>query len=71
MGAGSAGLGVANILLQYKVKLGLSEQQALDDIYLFNQRGLILKDTDRVSKLAAPFAKDTAKYSGKNIVSII
>lgn len=57
--------------MQYKVKLGLTEQQAYDDIYLFNQKGLILNDSERVSKLAAPYAKDSIKYTGKNIVSLI
>lgn len=71
MGAGSAGLGVANILLQYKVKLGLTEPQAYDDIYLFSQKGLVTKDRENLNKLLVPFAKDSSNFVTNNIVSII
>ena len=35
-GAGSAGLGVANIIYQYKKKLGASVERAYNDFYIFD-----------------------------------
>lgn len=42
-GAGSAGLGVANMILQYKRKLGASLEQAYGDFYILDNRGVITR----------------------------
>jgi len=40
-GAGSAGIGIANIIVDYAKHIGLSESEAISKIYILDRRGLI------------------------------
>lgn len=41
IGAGSAGIGVAHLLLLYKIKLGKNKEEASQDFFIFDSLGLL------------------------------
>ncbi len=45
-GAGSAGLGIAKLIVQAMIDEGVSEQAAYDKIYLIDKDGLLIEDVD-------------------------
>lgn len=66
VGAGSAGIGISNLIVDAIVDSGVNRQAALGNIYLVNQLGLI---TDEVKSqdFQAPFAKPIANLQKWNI----
>lgn len=56
-GAGTAGLGVANILIDYLIHKGLTKEKAYENIYLIDRYGLIVDGTKDVGEFQAPFAR--------------
>jgi malate dehydrogenase (oxaloacetate-decarboxylating) len=56
-GAGSAGLGIANIVKSYLQYLGLSEEEALDRIYMIDLLGLLHDEQTHLSPEQLLFAK--------------
>ncbi len=62
VGAGSAGVGVSNLIVDAMVDAGLSRDEAYANIFLFDRFGLI---SDKVTSLdfQKPFVKPLANYS--------
>ncbi len=63
-GTGSAGLGVTKFLLDYKVKLGMSEAEAYDTFYLVNSKGLVTRKREDLKRELLPFAREELQYEG-------
>ncbi|GBQ10218.1 NAD-dependent malic enzyme [Swaminathania salitolerans] len=57
LGAGSAGVGIARLLLQVMLDEGASEEEALSRFYMLDQDGLILADRAGLSEGQALFAR--------------
>lgn len=56
VGAGSAGCGIANMILQQMVKEGLCEQQAKQQIFMVDKDGLLMADSDSLRDFQQPLA---------------
>ncbi|KAG0144604.1 hypothetical protein CROQUDRAFT_47121 [Cronartium quercuum f. sp. fusiforme G11] len=72
MGAGSAGVGVAQQLLSFFVNLGLSEEEAKERVWLVDTKGLVTED--RGDKLAAHkvfFARKPGGPQFKSLIEVI
>jgi len=61
VGAGSAGCGIAAQIVAHMKKEGLSEEQALSQIYLTSSQGLLTQDMDRLRDFQREFAKDKSE----------
>ncbi len=59
VGAGSAGVGISNLIVEAMVDKGLTRQQARDQIYLIDREGLIVEDRP-CKDFQKPFAKPHA-----------
>ncbi len=57
VGAGSAGCGIAEQIIAHMQLEGVSEQQALDRIFLCNSQGLLLEGNERIQDFQEKFAK--------------
>jgi len=64
VGAGSAGCGIATQIVAHMKKEGLSEEQALSQIYLTSSKGLLTDDMDRLRDFQRDFAKSRADVGG-------
>ena len=56
LGAGSAGIGIANLLAFFLQQEGLSKQEALSLIYLFDQKGLLESSRTDLLDFQKPYA---------------
>ena len=66
LGAGSAGTGIANLLCSAMVEEGLSIEEARKKCWLFDTKGLVVKDRERLETFKQPFAHDF-----KNLTSFL
>lgn len=66
LGAGSAGVGISNLIVSAMIEEGLSRQEALNNIYLVDRYGLI---TDQIESLdfQKPFLKPAATLNNWKI----
>jgi malate dehydrogenase (oxaloacetate-decarboxylating) len=64
LGAGSAGVGVMEMVAQQMVDEGLSEAEALERCWLVDVRGLLTADRDDLSAAQRRFATDPAVVDG-------
>ncbi|MEJ5914263.1 NAD-dependent malic enzyme [Pseudokineococcus sp. 1T1Z-3] len=64
LGAGSAGIGVLESLVQAMVADGAEEGEALSNVYVLDVGGLLLTSQDGLVPAQARFAKDPAAVSG-------
>ena len=55
-GAGSAGLGIAELIVDYLIRQGVRKEEAYDRIYIFNSKGLVHENTSDMSDDLRPFA---------------
>ncbi|WP_428355705.1 NAD-dependent malic enzyme [Methyloprofundus sp.] len=63
IGGGSAGCGIAEQIVAHMIKHGLSEQQALDRIFMFTHHGLLTSDMDHLLDFQQKFARDSEEIS--------
>jgi malate dehydrogenase (oxaloacetate-decarboxylating) len=63
-GAGSAGVGIADLIALGMTEDGLSEQEAADRIYLLDRPGLLTSDMTDLYDYQKPYAKDPATVAG-------
>jgi len=56
-GAGSAGIGILNLLVAVMKEQGLSEEQARQRIYAFNRYGLLVEGAKGIRPAQRPFAR--------------
>ncbi|MGU6965085.1 NAD-dependent malic enzyme [Salmonella enterica subsp. enterica serovar Poona] len=68
VGAGSAGCGIADLVVAAMISEGLDEQDARSRIYMVDKGGLLLKDEQALTDFQAPFAwsKEQLGFSSKN-----
>jgi len=58
VGAGSAGCGIAEQIAAHMIKEGLSEEQAVSQIYLTSSRGLLTNKMDKLRDFQQKFVKN-------------
>lgn len=58
LGAGAAAFGIAGLLVRKFQKEGLSKEDALEHIWMFDVNGLLVKSRDDLSEYQKPFAHD-------------
>ncbi len=63
-GAGTAGVGIADIIREAMAQAGLSAEQAYAQFYAFNSRGLIVEDGAGVRDFQRPYAR-TPRRGGR------
>ena len=62
-GAGTAGVGIGDIIRQAMAHEGLPADQAYDRFYAFNSRGLIVADSQGVRDYQQPYARSRAEVA--------
>lgn len=60
LGAGSAGIGLANLLCSTLVQEGMSEEEARSHVYMYDVNGLLESSRDDLLKFQRPYAHDHA-----------
>ncbi|QLG72684.1 hypothetical protein HG535_0D03920 [Zygotorulaspora mrakii] len=71
-GAGSAGLGIADQIVNHMITHGLTKEEARSKIYLMDRRGLILSSLQQTSTNAQHvYAKDDKEWEGCNTKSLL
>ncbi|MBM3201125.1 MAG: NAD-dependent malic enzyme [Chlamydiae bacterium] len=58
LGAGSAGLGIAELLVDYAVSKGLSREQMYENIFFVDTEGLVQNSYSRLTDELKPFVKE-------------
>lgn len=62
-GAGSAGCGIARLIVQLMIEDGLSEDEARQHFYAIDKRGLLVDDQDNLEGFQKPFARSRDELS--------
>jgi len=61
-GAGTAGMGIANQVLDELKRAGLSEDEARKHFYAVDKQGLLFSDTPDLTAAQKPFTRDRAEF---------
>lgn len=61
-GAGTAGMGIANQILDELKRAGLSEDEARKHFYAVDRQGLLFNDTPDLTAAQKPFTRDRAEF---------
>lgn len=61
-GAGTAGMGIANQILDELQRAGLSEDEARQHFYAVDKQGLLFSDTPDLTAAQKPFTRDRAEF---------
>ncbi|RBT61185.1 malolactic enzyme [Enterococcus hirae] len=62
-GAGTAGVGIANILLDEMIRQGVSEEEARKYFYQVDKQGLLFEDTEGLTPGQIPFARKRSEFT--------
>ena len=62
-GAGTAGVGIANILLDEMIRQGVSEEEARKHFYQVDKQGLLFEDTEGLTPGQIPFARKRSEFT--------
>lgn len=62
-GAGSAGMGIANLLLEHIVRSGVPREEAIKQFYPIGIQGLYVEDMDDLLDFQRPFARTRAEVT--------
>ncbi len=64
VGAGAAGIGIANIIKTGMMRAGLTKEQATQQLWLVDKDGLLVEGDSNISKDESPFARKKADLAG-------
>jgi len=70
-GAGSAACGIADLIIQYKIREGLKEQEALNSVYIHNSQGLICEESAKIHSYQKKYTKTKAIYQAWQAQKIV
>ncbi|HGF7676045.1 TPA: malolactic enzyme [Enterococcus faecium] len=62
-GAGTAGVGIANILLDEMIRQGVHEEEARQHFYQVDKQGLLFEDTKGLTPGQIPFARKRSEFT--------
>lgn len=62
-GAGTAGVGIANILLDEMIRQGVPEEEARQHFYQVDKQGLLFEDTKGLTPGQIPFARKCSEFT--------
>ncbi|EME3593480.1 NAD-dependent malic enzyme [Enterococcus faecium] len=62
-GAGTAGVGIANILLDEMIRQGVPEEEARQHFYQVDKQGLLFEDTEELTPGQIPFARKRSEFT--------
>lgn len=62
-GAGTAGVGIANILLDEMIRQGIPEEEARQHFYQVDKQGLLFEDTEGLTPGQIPFARKRSEFT--------
>ncbi|AUJ67666.1 NAD-dependent malic enzyme [Enterococcus faecium] len=62
-GAGTAGVGIANILLDEMIRQGVPEEEARQHFYQVDKQGLLFEDTKGLTPGQIPFARNRSEFT--------
>ncbi|HBK5010329.1 TPA: NAD-dependent malic enzyme [Enterococcus faecium] len=62
-GAGTAGVGIANILLDEMIRQGVPEEEARQHFYQVDKQGLLFEDTQGLTPGQIPFARKRSDFT--------
>ena len=68
-GAGTAGVGIADIILESMVRAGMGADDSYQPFYAFNSRGLIVEDGAGVRDFQLPYARSRAEVDGWQVAN--
>lgn len=71
VGAGSAGTGVAHQLAKFKMRHGMSEEEAYDTFYIFNSKGLITRKREGLDMNILPLAQGRLELEQKSLLEVM
>src|SRR5215216_6537066 len=63
-GAGTAGIGIADLMREVMVREGLSPQEATRRFWALGSRGLLIDDSARLRDFQVPYARPAAEVAG-------
>jgi len=66
-GAGTAGVGVADLIRESMLRAGLAEADSYAPFYTFNRRGLIVEDSEGMRDFQRPYARTRAEVAGWSV----
>jgi malate dehydrogenase (oxaloacetate-decarboxylating) len=66
-GAGTAGVGVADLVREAMVRQGVAESDTYASFYTFNSRGLIVEDGQGIRDFQRPYARPRAEVDGWHV----
>ncbi len=69
-GAGTAGVGIADIILESMVRAGMGADDSYQPFYAFNSRGLIVEDGAGVRDFQLPYARSRAEVDGWQVANL-
>ena len=68
-GAGTAGVGIADIIRESMVRAGMGTDDSYQPFYAFNSRGLIVEDGAGVRDFQLPYARSRAEVDGWQVAN--